>query len=295
MQVFIDQFLDHLALERGLSENTLAAYRDDLARLAEFCRAKSIVSLNKLSRRDIVEFLLKEKERGLSTPTLARRFAAIRAFLRFLNREGFLAADVSEAMDSPAIWKKLPETLTLSEVEALLAAPDLNKPNGVRDRALLELIYGSGLRVSEAVGLTLQDVHFDEGYVRCRGKGRKERLVPLSGASTAYLRRYLDEVRPQWQGNGVRSEVFLSNRGKPLSRKTVWQLIRGYARRAGLAKKVKPHMLRHSFATHLLANDAPLRVIQEMLGHADISTTQIYTRVDAPRLIDIHRRFHPRA
>lgn len=295
MQVLVDQFLDFLSLEKGLSPNTRAAYSNDLRQFTEFLQRGGLTTLNKLARRHILDYLMWEKSRGRAASSLARRLVAIRVFLRYLQQEGLLSTDVSETMDSPKLWKLLPDTLSPSEVERLLAAPDLTKPLGLRDRALLETLYGAGLRVSEACGLALSDLQFDAGYLRCVGKGRKERIVPLGGAAALFLRRYLAEARPRWARAGTEPHVFLSNRGRPLSRKTIWQLIRRHATAAGIGKAISPHTLRHSFASHLLANDAPLRVIQEMLGHADIATTQIYTHVDGPRLQQVHRRFHPRA
>lgn len=295
MRVLVDQFLDFLTLERGLSENTRLSYQSDLLRFTDWLQRSGVRSINQLTRRMLVDYLMWEKDQGLSPPTLARRLVAIRVFLSYLHQEGLVAANVSDSMSSPQVWKRLPDTLTISEVERLLAVPDLNTPVGLRDRALLETLYGCGLRVSEAVALALRDVSFENRFLRCIGKGRKERVVPLGAAAAAYLQRYIDDVRPRWDRAGKSPYVFLSNRGRPLSRKTVWSMIRRYARAAGIQKPLSPHTLRHSFATHLLANEAPLRVIQELLGHADIATTQVYTHVDAPRLLNVHRRFHPRA
>ncbi|MCS6771146.1 MAG: site-specific tyrosine recombinase XerD [Kiritimatiellae bacterium] len=295
MQVLVDQFLDYLTLERGLTENTRRAYENDLRRFVAWLQGRGIRTMNAVSRRAIVDYLLWERDAGLAAPSLSRRLAAIRAFLRYLQQEGFVAANVAETMESPRLWRWLPDSLPPADVERLLAAPDLDKPVGLRDRALLETLYGCGLRVSEAAGLATSDIRFESGCLRCFGKGRKERIVPLGAAAAVFLRRYLSEVRPRWDRDGSKPHVFLSARGRPLSRKTIWQMVRRYARAAGIGKRVTPHTLRHSFATHMLANDAPLRAIQEMLGHADIATTQIYTHVDAPRLVQVHRRFHPRA
>ncbi len=295
MQVLLDQFLDYLTLERGLSPNTRSAYAADLAGFIRFLQRGGLQTMNQLGRKLVLDYLMKEKDRGLSAASLSRRLVAIRVFLRYLQQEGLLAANVTETMDSPKLWKLLPSTLSPAEVERLLEAPRLDRPKGLRDRALLETLYGTGLRVSELAGLRVQDLQFDAGYLRCMGKGRKERVVPLGGAASAYLRRYLDEARPALERHGASDSVFLSNRGRAISRKTVWQMIRAATRAAGIAKRVSPHTLRHSFASHLLANQAPLRVIQEMLGHADIGTTQIYTHIDSQRLQQVHRRFHPRA
>ncbi|MCO5061364.1 MAG: site-specific tyrosine recombinase XerD [Kiritimatiellae bacterium] len=295
MQVLLDQFLDYITLEKGLTSNTRSAYASDLVRFLAFIQRAGVTLLNKLTRRHILDYLMWEKEQGLAAPSLSRRLVAIRVFLRYLQQEGMLSANVTETMDSPKLWKLLPATLTTAEVERLLQTPRLDKPLGLRNRALLETLYGTGLRVSELASLKLEDIQFDAGYLRCLGKGRKERVVPLGGAAATYLKKYLNEARAQLDRVKQSEFVFLSTRGQALSRKTIWQLIRRCTREAGITKNVSPHTLRHSFASHLLANNAPLRVIQEMLGHADIATTQIYTHVDAPRLQQIHRQYHPRA
>jgi len=295
MQALLDQFLDHLTAERGLSPNTLAAYRGDLDRFLAHLRRARVASLNEVRRKHLIEFLLDERETGRRPTTLGRRLAALKTFFRYLQREGLVAANPADGMDSPRLWRMLPDALTVKEVERLLAQPDTRARHGLRDRALLETMYGAGLRVSEAAGLALDDVNFDDRCVRCLGKGRKERIVPLGESARAHLKRYIEQARPAAARGGAPRALFLSARGGPLDRRTIWRLIRNYARRAGLDRPVHPHTLRHSFATHLLANDAPLRVIQEMLGHADIGTTQIYTHVDSSRLLAVHRRFHPRA
>jgi len=295
MKALLDQFLDYVMLERGLSKNTHAAYAMDLEAFLAYLQQRSFSTLNDVKREDILQFLLAEKKRGLGANSLSRRLVAIKVFFRYLQQENLLRANVTESMDSPRLWKVLPDTLTYKEVDRLLAAPLDNKRHGRRDKAMLETLYGTGLRVSELAGLTLDDLHFDGGYLRCLGKGRKERVVPMGETSRAHLQRYLDEVRPALGTGPENRTVFLTARGTPLSRKTIWWMIKKYAKQAGIMKKVKPHTLRHSFASHLLANGAPLRIIQEMLGHADITTTQIYTHVDASRLRAVHHQFHPRA
>lgn len=295
MDALLEQFLDYISLERGLSPNTREAYGRDLRAFVHFLQSRSISSLNSVTRKHILDFLIESKDKGLATTSLSRRLVAIRVFLRYLQQEGLLTANVTDSMDSPKLWKVLPDTLSVREVERLLTGPRCAGPNGIRDRAILEVLYGTGLRVSEIASLQLGDLHFDAGYVRCMGKGSKERLVPLgSGAATA-ARAYIEQSRPALAARAQSASLFLTRRGKPFSRKGLWKLIREHARDAGLGKRVTPHTLRHSFATHLLSNDAPLRVIQEMLGHADISTTQIYTHVDQNRLKSVHDRFHPRA
>lgn len=284
LNALLDIFLDHLRLERALQPNTIAAYYDDLRRFLDYLEKQGLSSLNQLQRRHISDFLFAEKERGVSVATVSRRLVAIRVFLRHLFEEGIIASNVAESMDSPRLEKILPSVLTVREVDRLLATPDPEKPLGLRDRAILETFYATGLRVSELATLKLSDVRLEEGYLRCVGKGGKERVVPVGSRAREYLELYLETVRPRLIRGGVAPEVFLTRRGKPFSRKGLWKLIKNYAHRAGIIKPFSPHTLRHSFASHLLTNGAPLRVIQEMLGHADISTTQIYTHVDRGRL-----------
>ncbi len=295
MQVLLEQFLDYTQIERGLSGNTRSAYGDDLRRFVDFLQQNAIRSLNQVGRKQILDFLMAEKQRGIGARSLARRFVSIKVFFRYLTDEGLLPDSVVEAMDSPRLWKLLPETLTPREVEQLLQTPDAASLLGRRDRAILETFYATGLRVSELSTLDLDSLHLDEGYLRSIGKGNKERIVPIGGAAVNALHAYLEEVRPELALPDGPRAVFLTRRGAPFSRKGLWKLIKVYAHRAGIARNVTPHTLRHSFASHLLSNGAPLRMIQEMLGHADIATTQIYTHVDAARLQSVHARYHPRA
>lgn len=295
MHVLVDQFLDFVTLERGLSPRTREAYANDLERFTENLATQGVTSISELRRDHVMKFLLAGKKTGLVAASLARRLVAIRVFLRYLQGEGLVAHNVTEAMDSPKLWKTLPDTLTQRETERLLQAPDAETRLGLRDRAILEVLYGSGLRVSELTGLKLADLNLDAGYIRCIGKGNKERIVPLGRTAASVLKQYLGGVRPLLARDPGEQGVFLTGRGAPISRKTVWRHVRKHALAAAVGRQVSPHTLRHSFATHLLANDAPLRVIQEMLGHADIATTQIYTHVDPTRLKGVHARFHPRA
>jgi len=297
MRFLLDQFMDYLALERGLSPNTRLGYGHDLSEFLAFLSRKGRSGIQEVERRDILDFLMEGKQKGLAAPSLARRLVAIKVFFRHLSREGLLATNVADAMDSPRLWKILPPTLTVDEVDRLLAAPDASTPRGLRDRAILETFYATGLRVSELAGLALESLHFDAEYIRCVGKGDKERVVPIGGRAMSAVQAWLERGRPAYaaKGGGASRAVFLSRQGKPLTRITLWRHIRAYARRAGIRKEISPHTLRHSFASHLLANGASLRVIQEMLGHADISTTQIYTHVDQGRLQSVHHQYHPRA
>ncbi len=295
MRVLLEQFLDYIILEKGLSPNTRAAYADDIIRFLDLLTSAGIQSINDVTRQQILDHLLAEKNRGLSVVSLSRHLVSLKVFFRYLVQEELLDINVAETMESPKVWKMLPSILTPKEVDRLLVAPSLNTPFGIRNRAILELLYASGLRVSELTGLQQSDLYFDEQFLRCVGKGRKERVVPVGGEAIKWINRYLNEVRLLWASDSQEQGVFLSRRHKPISRKTVWDMIKKCAYDAGLTKRVCPHTLRHSFASHLLANGADLRTIQEMLGHADIATTQIYTHVNSDRLKGVHHQFHPRA
>jgi len=294
MKYLVDQFLDFIALEKGLSPNTRLAYQSDLLKLIQFLERRKTATLNAVTRKDILDFLLFEKEHGLEINSISRLFVAVKVFFRYLQQEGLLTQNITEVMDSPKLWKALPATLSFKEVERLLAAPEGDKPIALRDRAMFEMLYAAGLRVSELCNLTLDNIYFDAGYLRCTGKGQKERVVPFSDKASAVLKKYLEEGRLKFTEDPQNRCIFISRRGRKISRKTVWKIIKQYARKADIRKKISPHTLRHSFASHLLANNAPLRVIQEMLGHADIATTQIYTHIDQSRLKSIHEQFHPR-
>ncbi len=295
MNALIDQFIDYLALERGLSPNTMSAYKSDLICFSDFLLSRKISSANNITRKHILDFIMHQKDAGMNANSISRQFVSIKVLFKYLVQEGLLSRNVTETMDSPKLWKVLPSTLSVKEVERLISAPAGNDKISIRDRAIIELMYASGLRVSELSGLKIDDLHMDSNYLRCTGKGSKVRVVPFGGKAKEQLQVYISEARPQFSQDPSMRHVFLTYRKKGISRKGIWKLIKHYAKRAGIAKDVSPHTLRHSFASHLLANDAPLRVIQEMLGHADISTTQIYTHVDQGRLRSIHEKFHPRA
>ena len=303
MNTSIERFLGVIALEHGLSPKTCEAYGRDLRRFAAFAAKEGVTRPRHVERGLLLDFLADEKAAGLAPASLARRVAALRAFFRTLHAEQVIGEDPSADLDSPDLWKRLPVTLSADEVEALLAAPDTSDAFGLRDKALLELLYASGMRESEAVDLTLERLHLDESFVRILGKGRKERVVPIGARAVAALRDYLQRGRPTLAGSpdtGLRtsagtSAVFLSKSGHPLTRMTVWRIVERHVLAAGIEGHVSPHTLRHSFATHLLAGGADVRSIQEMLGHASVQTTQIYTHVDTDRLLAIHRKFHPRS
>ena len=288
----IEQFTNFLSLERGLSVNTVSAYRCDLTAFVDHLAGRT--DLSKIQRHDIIQYLMRLKARGLKPASLARKLVAIKVWFRFLASERLIPQDPTSVLETPRTWKTLPDVLSVEEVSRLLAQPNGRKTRGIRDRALLELLYATGMRVSELSGLTLKDAHLDLGFVRCIGKGSKERIVPIGKAATKAVQHYLDKVRPRLDRSQQAAHMFLNPRGTRLSRVSIWKLIRQYARGAGITKRITPHTLRHSFATHLLERGADLRVIQELLGHANIATTQIYTHIDQGRLKKIHQQFHPR-
>ncbi|MDD5556016.1 MAG: site-specific tyrosine recombinase XerD [bacterium] len=290
----LGEFMNYLEVERGLSPHTVAAYRRDLSRFVGFLSRRGIGTMDDASRADIGEHLLAEKERGQSPASLARALAAVKAFFRFLAAHRFVRADIADVLEAPKKWRHLPEVLTVDEAGRLLAAPDAATLYGRRDRALLEVMYATGVRVSEAAGLRLPDVNLDGGYLRCMGKGSRERIVPLGREARRAIEEYLAEGRPRLARGRAAEELFLTRRGRPFTRLGIWKVVKGYAAKAGIGKEVTPHTLRHSFATHLLSRGADLRVVQEMLGHADIATTQTYTHVDRDRLKSVHKKYHPR-
>jgi len=295
MNALLESFLDYISLERGLSINTRKAYKDDIRQFLDWLAGKGVTTLNLVSRKQILDHLMMMKNKGMKTSSISRHLVSIKVFFRYLQQEGLLSRNVTDTMDSPQLWKILPDTLSPKEVDALLAVPNISKPLGLRNRAMLELFYASGLRVSELANLKLNDLHLEEGYIRCIGKGHKERVIPAGDEARRLVNRYLEEVRPLLCDNPHLQQVFVSRNGNGLTRQRLWQIIKECTRKAGIMKNVTPHTLRHSFASHLLANGAPLRVIQEMLGHADISTTQIYTHINPDRLKSVHQKFHPRA
>jgi integrase/recombinase XerD len=295
MEELIEAFLNYLSVERGLSRNTIISYSQDLRAYAGYVKSRSISGVSATTKNDIVGFMMGRKDQGLAANSIARSLAAIRMFYRFLVRERILKSDPSSLVDSPKLWKKIPETLSVNEVEALLSQPNVRDVKlGARDRAILETLYATGMRVSEAVNLKLDNVNTEIGFLRCIGKGDKERVIPLGKKAVISIKRYLETSRPSLLKNKESDALFLSRFGKKISRQSLWKLIKHYARLARIKKPMKPHILRHSFATHLLERGADLRSVQEMLGHSNISTTQLYTHINKDRLKSIHRQFHPR-
>ena len=291
----IDAFLDYMTVECGLSPNTILAYRRDLIKFGRFLGDEMLAALEAISADRVVDFLMAEKEDGMAVTSISRNLVAIKMFVRYLVTEGTLARDVTATLDSPRVWHTLPGHLDRQHVERLLATPDERSRMGLRDKAILATMYATGTRASEVIGLKLPDVNFDYQYLRCFGKGSKERMIPMAARDLAVVRRYIDDERPRLTHGRPTQYVFLTKSGNRLSRETLWRIVKKYAALAGLGDQGTPHTLRHSFATHLLAGGADLRSVQEMLGHSDISSTQIYTHVDANRLKAIHKKFHPRA
>lgn len=294
MKDLIESFLDYLTVERGLSANTIVSYRKDLGFYTDFLKRKGVGAVSSVNKNDIIAFMLSQKDAGISARSIARRLAAIRMFHRFLARERLAPADPSTLIDTPKLWKKIPETLSANEMDVLLVQPNVRRKQGLRDKALLETLYATGMRVSEIASLRVENVNLDAGFLRCIGKGNKERIVPLGKKAVASIRKYLESARPRFTKGKEIPYLFLNKLGARISRQSLWKIIKRYAHQAGIRKNIKPHILRHSFATHLLDRGADLRSVQEMLGHADISTTQIYTHVNKDRLKQVHQRFHPR-
>ncbi len=286
-------FLDYLSIEKGLSANTLAAYGRDCGKLLLYLE-KEKISWKRAKEEDLVGLVRAQSRSGLSARSLARLISAVRSFYRYLLLDGAIAADPAERLSSPSVWQALPKFLSVKEVESLLTAPDAGEPRGVRDRAMLEVLYGAGLRVSELVGLKPADISLDEGFLICRGKGGKERIVPLGTTACAAVRAYIGGARPLFDKRSA-GPLFLTRRGGAFTRQGFWKLLKGYALQAGVTAKISPHVLRHSFATHLLERGADLRSVQLMLGHSQITTTQIYTHVSRDRLRQVYDKFHPRA
>ncbi len=292
-QDWLEKFFTYLTIECGLSKSTLEAYRRDLSELTTFLDAHHL-SLKKLNIQQIQNHLMHLKDRGLAIASIARRVACIRMFLRFLFGNGFLKNDLASLLESPRKWRYLPRVLHYKNVDALLSSLDSEDKFFLRDRAILELLYASGIRVSELAGLTLDRLNLDVGYVRVIGKGNRERVVPIGRSAINVIRNYLSDLRSKLAAATSGEAVFLSRTGKPIDRSAVWRIVTHYARRAGLGTRVSPHTLRHCFATHLLEGGADLRVVQSLLGHASVVTTEIYTHVDRSRLKAIHQKFHPR-
>ncbi|EOT42802.1 MULTISPECIES: site-specific tyrosine recombinase XerD [Enterococcus] len=296
MQEQITDYLHYLTIERGLAENTKKSYQRDLLQYLAFLQQQQITDWQEIDRFTVVSFLQVLKESGRSNATIARMITSLRRFHQFLRQERYTDHDSMQHIDSPKKQQKLPDTLSLSEVEQLLATPNTKETLGLRDRAILEVMYATGLRVSELINLKLNDVHLEMGLLQTLGKGDKERIVPLGDIAIKWVQRYLSEARPHLtRKNPDEAYLFVNNHGSRLSRQGIWKNLKTIVQKAGIYKTVTPHTLRHSFATHLLENGADLRTVQELLGHADISTTQIYTHITKKRMTDVYKQYFPRA
>ena len=291
---FVERFDDFLALEQGASVETSRAYKLDIARFVAYATVKGAASPIDVSARTLREYVYHLKDLGLSAASIRRNVSAIRTYFKFLLAEAHVVRDPSDRLETPKKWRTLPDVLGVDEIEKLLAAPSLDEPLAFRDRAMLEVAYAAGLRVSEWISLGVRDVMLPDHLVRVFGKGAKQRLVPIGRRAIGAIAIYLRELRPALEKGEGKGILFLNARGQPLSRMGAWKILRKYVDQAGITKPVSPHTLRHSFATHLLEGGADLRAVQEMLGHVDISTTQIYTHVDREYLRSVHKQFHPR-
>jgi len=292
---YLDQYLQFLAFERGLSHNTISSYASDIISFLKFIDNINISNIKAITPNHISMWLHSSRLQGISSTTNARRLSAIRGFFEFLVSEGVLKGSPCSLIKGPRLGLRLPETLSVEEVSMLLEAPKPDSPIGIRDKAILEFAYATGVRASELCGLEIGQIDFSLGFVRVRGKGDKERIVPMGHMAIDALERYLQEARPMLQRKrGLSPHVFLSQKGGPITRQCFWQILKKYAQKAGIAKDISPHTLRHSFATHLLMGGADLRTVQLLLGHENIATTQIYTHMDIEHLRETHRRYHPR-
>jgi len=294
LEAYIREFLNYIRIEKGLAKNTIAAYGRDLHRFLEFANERQLDTGN-VARSHVVDFLASLYHRGLDSRSVARYLVSLRHFFRYCVIENYIREDPAQTIESPKFRHSLPDFLSVEEVDRLLAQPDTTTPLGLRDKAMIELLYSTGLRVSELCAVRGQDLQLDVGCLRCVGKGNKERLVPVGKQAVAAIGEYIRRSRPQFLGDGFSPYLFLNRRGSAIDRVAFWKTVQTYGRQAGLRKSLTPHMLRHSFATHLLDRGADLRAVQMMLGHSDISTTQIYTHVVEERLKQVYKAHHPRA
>ncbi|HHU50832.1 MAG TPA: site-specific tyrosine recombinase XerD [Firmicutes bacterium] len=299
MYSYLQNFINYLSVERGLAPNTLESYGRDLNQYLTYLKEKkglkNAEELSTTTQATVAGYLLNLQAKGRATSTISRSLAAIKSFYHFLAREMIIPKDPTANLEAPKQEKRLPKVLSVESVLKLLEQPDLKTPAGIRDRAMLEVLYATGLRVSELVSLRLTDLNLEEGYIRCLGKGSKERIIPLGSVAVKYLQFYLNHARKFLAATPGEETLFLNHHGRGLTRQGFWKIIKKYAEKLGIADRITPHTLRHSFATHLLENGADLRAVQEMLGHVDISTTQIYTHLTRGRLKEVYDKAHPRA
>lgn len=295
MEQLLKDFIYYLSAEKGLAKNTLDSYQRDLRTYLRFLRGRGINMLQTTSRSEIVSYLLFLRQKGLAPSTVSRNLASLRSFYQYLVQERILAENPAAEMESPKLEKKLPRVLTAKEIELLLLQPDTTNIVGVRDKAMLEVLYASGIRVSELVSLNVQDLNTQVGILRCRGKGGKERIVPIGSMAVRSVQHYLDHCRSKIVKNKEEKALFVNQHGRRLTRQGFWKILKKYVQKAKIKGEITPHTIRHSFATHLLENGADLRSVQEMLGHADISTTQIYTQITRRKIKEVYDQAHPRA
>ena len=283
-----------MSIEKGLSQNTIESYGRDLFKFEEYLKSHGIEKPKEVKKNNISKYLYFLKDKDLAASSISRNLVAVKMFFRFLVTEHVLKEDAAGLLESPRLTQSLPDVMDVGEVTSILEAPNKRDTLGVRDTAALELMYATGMRVSELVGLVLNNLNMDVGFIRCSGKGGKERIIPVGRKAKIALEKYIEKSRPKLLKNSPDKHIFISRLGKKISRQSFWKMIKKYTKLAGIKKDISPHTLRHSFATHLLEKGADLRSVQEMLGHADISTTQIYTHINKARLKGIHRKFHPR-
>ena len=295
MKKLLDQFLNHLSIEVGLSSNSIESYKRDLERYIKFLQETKIDPVDKITEEHITNFIVQLSSERLAANSIARKLSSIRRFHKFLVTEGYSDSNPAGALESPRLWRKLPTVLDVKEMEKLLDKPTEDDPLGLRDKAILEFLYATGVRISELIHVKRKDLLSEVELVRVIGKGQKERIIPIGKKSLKWVKKYLQEARPKLAKEYSEDVLFLNRRGRPFSRMGLWKILRKYVMQAGIKKKVSPHTIRHSFATHLLEGGADLRAVQEMLGHADISTTQIYTHLDREYLKQEHRDYHPRS
>jgi len=295
MNGLVENFLDFISYEKGLSKNTQLSYKNDLLKFINYLYQKNFANFNSLKRNDIRDYLFKLKSDGLKSSSIARQIISIKKFFEYLLNEGLISEDPSALINSPKKWKTIPETLSVNEVSSLLSYISNIKKyrHAFRDKVIIELAYACGLRVSEIVNLQINSIYFEESYIQVTGKGQKDRLIPVNKTTLSMIDEYINTERTKFSSNSI--FLFISQHKKPLTRQRIWQIIKLHIRNAGIIKNVSPHTLRHSFATHILENGGSLRAIQEMLGHSNISTTEIYTHIEKNRLKNIHEKFHPRA
>ncbi|MFT9098160.1 site-specific tyrosine recombinase XerD [Liquorilactobacillus sp.] len=295
MKNTILDYIHYLKVERGLSENTVNSYQNDLMQFIVFLKTRQVDNFKIITRQLIVDFLELESNQQKATSSIVRSVTSLRKFFQYMVEEGIIQSDPMELIDAPKKSEHLPEVLSTAEVEKLLNSPDTSKPLGLRNRAILELMYATGLRVSEVINIQLADLHLSLGLIQTIGKGQKERIVPIGDQAISWVERYLNDIRPQLLKKQRSNFLFLNHHGRKLTRQGIWKNLKADVLRAGIEKNVTPHTLRHSFATHILENGADLRIVQELLGHSDIATTQIYTHLSKRRLAEIYGKYHPRA